>query len=205
MQSQEIDPRQQMILFALMALARPATNRELWDTAGVRVEAKDARILGHGATAYLHSVKRGSVNVHALTEPGWAWCADALPSGRPVGARFPAGVLYAVLNGLGLFLARSERDNLREVFVPDLESWIRAVYAELTVRKRNGDVPVAKVRPWLVGVTQQEVDAELDRMIELPDVFLEAQLNQRLLKEEDHKAAVVIGGEPRHLLRIGAA
>ena len=42
-------------------------------------------------------------------------------------------------------------------------------------------------------------------MIEQPDVQLTAQLNQRLLTDQDREAAVVIGGEPRHVLRIGPA
>jgi hypothetical protein len=42
-------------------------------------------------------------------------------------------------------------------------------------------------------------------MIEQPNVQLMAELNQRSLTDEDHKAAVDIGGESRHLLRIGVA
>ena len=42
-------------------------------------------------------------------------------------------------------------------------------------------------------------------MIEQPDVQLMGELNQRTLSDEDRRAAVDIGGEPRHLLRIGPA
>jgi hypothetical protein len=42
-------------------------------------------------------------------------------------------------------------------------------------------------------------------MIEQPDVHLMAELNQRSLTEDDRNAAVEIGGQPRHLLKIGVA
>jgi hypothetical protein len=199
--SPKLDARQQMILFALAVVARPATNSELWELAGVRLESKDLKVLRK--TAYLDIVKRGAVNVYGLTETGLGWCADAMADGRPEGTRFPAGVLYAVLNGLGTFLGRTETA-LEDVFTADLESWIRSVHHELVKNRRSGnrDVLLSKIRPWLVNVPQGAVDAELDRMITRSDVFLEAALKPSTLKEEDHKAAVTIGGEPRHLLRI---
>jgi hypothetical protein len=55
----------------------------------------------------------------------------------------------------------------------------------------------------LEDVSRDAVDAELDRMVEQPDVQLMAELHQRSLTDEDRKAAVDIGDEPRHLLRIG--
>jgi hypothetical protein len=55
----------------------------------------------------------------------------------------------------------------------------------------------------LEDVPRDTLDAELDRMIEQPDVQLMAELNQRSLTTADRQAAVDIGGEPRHLLRIG--
>ena len=75
-----------------------------------------------------------------------------------------------------------------------------------TVRRTPGSwVRLSALRPWLGDLPRGTLDAELDRMIEQNDVQLMGELNQRTLSDEDRRAAVDIGGEPRHLLRIGPA
>lgn len=203
--------RDQASLFALMVVARPVTNRELRELAGLEITADVRKRANEFATTYtgkpdaefIATNKPGAVNTHKLTTPGMAWCESGLAAGRPDGAKFPAGVLFAVLDSVGQYLARSGT-KISEFFQPDIESWIRAVYAELTVRRGPGSwVKLSKVRPWVKDdATRDVVDAVLDRMIEQPDVHLMAELNQRSLTKEDHEAAVDIGGEPRHLLKI---
>ncbi|MCI3271064.1 hypothetical protein [Streptomyces cylindrosporus] len=180
------------------------TNRELRELAGLEITAAVRRRVNEDAER-IATKKRGAVNTHQLTPAGRSWCESALVAGRPDGAKFPAGVLYAVLDNVGQYLARSGT-KFGEFFKPDVENWIRAVYTELTVRREPGSwVRLSALRPWLVDLPRGVVDAELDRMIEQPDVQLMAGLNQRTLNDDDHKAAVEIGGEPRHLLRIGPA
>jgi hypothetical protein len=125
-----------------------------------------------------------------------------MSAGRPAGTKFPAGPLYAVLGGLGTYLARTDQE-LEDLFQPDAEFWIRSVYDELTVRRKGQYVRLADVREWL----NDDVDlaTELDRMVEQPDVHLKAELDQRKLTAEDERAAVLIGSEPRHLLKIASA
>lgn len=197
MTTEELNSRDQMTLFALLAVARPATNRELRDIAGLEIDAGNKRRL----TGYLQSTKRGATTVHAITKAGRDWCLTAMPAGRPTGTQFPAGPLYAVLGGLGTYLARTEQE-LEDLFKPDAESWIRSVYNELTVRRKGQYVRLSDVREWL----DDDVDlaAELDRMVAQPDVHLKAELDQRKLTIEDEQAAVLIGSEPRHLLKIAA-
>ncbi len=196
--------KDQAALFALMVVARPATNRELRDVAGVTIDAAVRRNANEDV-ARIHTRRRGAVHTHVLTSAGLHWCETALAAGRPDGARFPAGVLFAVLGNLGQYLERSGT-KLDEFFEPDLEEWIRAVYVELTVRREPGSwVKLSALRPWLEGVQREKIDATLDRMIEHPDVHLMAELNQRSLTETDLLAEVEIGGEPRHLLKIGPA
>ena len=197
--AEALDNRDQMTMFALLAVARPATNRELREIAGLEVEPPTRRRLAE--LGYLTSVKRGTTNVHSITKAGRDWCLTAVPAGRPPQAKFPSGVVYAILGSLGAYLARDDRE-LEEIFQPDVEEWIRAVYAELTVRRPGQYVRLTKVREWIDGVI---IDDELDRMIDLPDVHLKAELDQRKLTDDDRRAAVEIGGEPRHLLRIGPA
>jgi hypothetical protein len=200
----ELTLRNQASLFALMVVARPVTNRELRDLAGLEITAEVRRRANQGVER-IATKKPGVVNTHQLTSAGKIWCESALVAGRPDGAKFPAGVLYAVLDSVGQYLARSDA-KFSEFFKPDVENWIRAVYAELTVRREPGSwVKLSALRPWLADVPRDVVDTELDRMIEQPDVDLMAELNQRTLTDQDRKSAVDIGGEPRHLLRIGSA
>ncbi|MGP4012646.1 hypothetical protein [Streptomyces sp. 4N124] len=200
----ELTVRDHASLFALMVVARPVTNRELRDLAGLEVSAEIRRRANQDVER-IATKKRGAVNTHQLTPAGKTWCESALVAGRPDGAKFPAGVLFAVLDSVGQYLARSGT-KFGEFFKPDVEGWIRAVYAELTVRREPGSwVKLSALRPWLEGLPRGVVDAELDRMIEQSDVQLMAELNQRALNDDDRKAAVDIGGEARHLLRIGPA
>jgi hypothetical protein len=196
--------RDQASLFALMVVARPVTSRELRDLAGLEINA-EVRRRANQDVELIVAKKRGTVNTYKLTPAGKSWCESALTAGRPDGAKFPAGVLYAVLDSVGQYLARSGT-KFSEFFKPDIENWIRSAYTELTVRREPGSwIKLSALRPWLEGVPRDVVDKELDRMIEQPDVHLMAELKQRSLTNEDHKAAVDIGGEPRHLLKIGAA
>jgi len=193
----DLTNRDQMTLFALLAVARPATNRELRDIAGLELDAgTKARLKG-----YLQSTRRGTTTVHVITKAGRDWCLTAMSAGRPKGTKFPAGPLYAVLGGIGTYLVRTEQE-LEDLFQPDAESWIRSVYDELTVRRKGQYVRLADLREWL----DDDVDlaAELDRMVDLPDVHLKAELDQRKLTIKDERAAVLIGSEPRHLLKIAS-
>lgn len=52
------------------------------------------------------------------------------------------------------------------------------------------------------GLDRAAVDQALDRMIEAPDVDLQAELVQRTLTPERRAAAVDIAGEDRHFMRI---
>jgi hypothetical protein len=187
-----------------MVVARPVTNRELRGLAGLEITAAVRRRVNEGAER-IATKKRGVVNTHQLTPAGRTWCESALVAGRPDAAKFPAGVLYSVLDAVGQYLARSGT-KFGEFFKPDVEEWIRAAYTELTVRRAPGGwVRLSALRAWLEDLSRGAVDAELDRMIEQPDIHLMAELNQRTLSDQDRDAAVDIGGEPRHLLRIGPA
>lgn len=199
----ELTVRAQASLFALMVVARPVTNRELRDIAGVEIDAETRREVN--ADTELIATKKRSVNTFSLTAAGRNWCEMALLAGRPDGAKFPAGVLYAVLETIGHHITRSGM-KLEEFFQPDVEGWIRAVYAELVVRRKPGSwIKLSALRPWLEDVADELVNGELDRMIEQPDIHLKAELNQKSLTAQDRKAAVRIGGELRHLLMIGNA
>jgi hypothetical protein len=85
----------------------------------------------------------------------------------------------------------------------NIETAIRTAYAKIAARTDNPYVGLAALRAHLdPGIAREDVDRALDQMIERPDVHLTAELNQRLLTDADHAAAVDIADEPRHVLYV---
>jgi hypothetical protein len=197
-------------MFALMVVARPVTNRELRDLAGVeisadvrrRADAEVNRLSGQKDEPILKDSERG-IHTYSLSGRGVAWCESALLAGRPDDAKFPSGVLYAVLESVGQHLARSGA-KFEEFFQPDIEAWIHEAYTDLTTRRPGSWVKLSVLRSRLKNVPRDVADAALGRMIELPEVHLKNEFNQSSLNDADREAAVRIGGEDRHLLKIEA-
>lgn len=200
MPTDRLSMKEQAALVALMAAAREMTNAELHATVGVTIDGKTRVRLNE--QKLVESRKDGQAYVHDLTDDGWEWCAAALSGPRPDGATYVGGVLYAVLSGLDRYLQRSN-GKLSTVFRPDVEAQVRAAYFR-AARKPGAWVGLGAIRRRLEGVPRQEVDAALDRMIGTPGVHLISEANQKTLTEDDRKAAVKIGGEPKHLLAIEA-
>jgi hypothetical protein len=200
--------RWQASMFALMVVARPVTNRELRELVGLeitadvrrRADAEISRLTGRKDEPILKCSERG-IHTYSLSGRGLSWCEFALLAGRPDEAKFPSGVLYAVLESVGQHLARSGT-KFEEFFQPDIEAWVRAAYIDLTSRRPGSWVKLSVLRPRLDAVPRDVVDAVLDRMIDLPEVHLKSEFNQSSLDDADRDAAVRIGGEDRHLLKI---
>jgi len=86
----------------------------------------------------------------------------------------------------------------------DIEARIRTAYREL-VGGSAAWVSLSRLRPLLGGdVTKAQVDRVLRRMNRMPDVQIVPESNQKMLTKEERAAAVTIGGQPKHLIRIGA-
>lgn len=67
----------------------------------------------------------------------------------------------------------------------------------------SGDlVSLTDIRDFLGDVPRAEVDATLIRMDATPAVTIMPEANRKTLTAEDHAAAVIIGGEPNHLIHI---
>jgi hypothetical protein len=193
--------REQYAVLALMAIGREANNHELMAVAGLEITGDVRRSLN--AANLVVSRRDGRGYVHELSDEGWEWCESALSADRPARANHQTAVLFAILDGLGRYLATNVVP-VSAVFQPDVEAWIRAVYA------RSAATPAAwvrlvTVRDALHGVSRDMLDDALDRMVDQPDVHLRAETDEGLLTDDDRKAAVKIGGETLHLLRIGSA
>ncbi|UBU09856.1 hypothetical protein [Nonomuraea gerenzanensis] len=112
---------------------------------------------------------------------------DDLPAGDLPAGDLPAGGLPAGDPAAG-----------------DLESRVRGAYAELAASPGTW-VGLAGLREQLADVPRAQVDETLTRMERLPDVNLVPESNQKTLTPADREAAVLIGGQRKHLLWIGPA
>jgi hypothetical protein len=192
--------REQAALLALMAAAREMTNAELHATVGLRIDGQTRVRLNE--QKLVESRKDGQAYVHELTNDGWEWCRAVLSAPRPEGSTYVGGVLYSILSGLDRYLQRSD-GSISSVFRPDVEAQIRGAYFRAG-RKPGTWVKLAAIRSRIDGVPREEMDAAFGRMMRKPGVHLISQADQKALTEDDRQAALIIGGEPKHLLAIEA-
>ncbi|MEU9889434.1 hypothetical protein [Sphaerisporangium sp. NPDC051011] len=87
--------------------------------------------------------------------------------------------------------------------VSDLEVRIRVAYKELA-KEPGAWVGIAAIRSSLSDVPRAEFDEALRLMNRSEDVILAPESNKKELTAQDHDAAVNIGDQDKHILRIGA-
>lgn len=201
----ELGIKQRAALLTLMAEAREVSNNELAELTGFRVTGDVRRVLND--LGLVASDRSGVTKPyrHTLTDAGWAWCAEELATGTPRSNQTSAGALYAVLGSLGRFLERSGL-RLNDVFEAGelaIDGRVRAAYAKLAPEPRAW-VGLAALRDALDGESRGEVDQALHRLNRAADVHVIPESNQKVLTQDDHDAAIRIGGEDRHLIAIGA-
>jgi|tagenome__1003787_1003787.scaffolds.fasta_scaffold20847649_2 hypothetical protein len=194
-------------LFVLMGLSRAASNTELHEVAGIRIDGQVRRDLNDQQLVESTRANGRAPFVHELTDKGWHRCADLLTAELDGRSTALGKALHVVLGGLDRYLRRTNQD-LREVFQPPvevtrdkLEPMIRAAYSALA-RDPGDFVRLVDLRSRLDGAAREDVD----------DVFLEMSRNRRahfapdsntkMLTAADHAAAVRIGGEDNHLIVI---
>lgn len=193
-------------LFVLMGLSRAASNNELHEVVGFRIDGQVRRDLND--QQLVKSERSGNAPfVHELTHKGWRRCEDLLTAGLDGRVTALGKALHVVLGGLDRYLRRANV-GLRDVFQPvveitrdELEPRIRAAYAALA-RDPGDFVRLVDLRSRLNGAARENVD----------DVFLEMSRNRRahfapdsntkMLTAADHAAAIRIGGEDNHLIVI---
>jgi len=200
-------------LLALMTLVKEASNTDLEQRYGFKIEKKVRDRLGE--LGYITASQSGPRRtfVHELTDRGWRRCRDELAAAAPKGAQKPYRLLYGVLRCLDAHLLRS-RLEMADIFVPgdggssasnsqplDVESLIRAQYQALAAEP-GAWVNLAELRAALSELPRQDVDEALLRMDLQPHVSLIAEFDQQELSEADRRAAIRIGGQDKHLLSI---
>ena len=201
MSDDQLTPQERLALIGLMALARKVTNAELKAEVGIELTGERRRRLND--LKLVTSEKQGRSYVHELTEPGWARCVEEFAAPRPPRAGAYGGVLHAVLASLRRSMDRGG-PQLSELFKPDAELLIRQAYADLAGGPA-APVRLSALRERVDGqLSSKELDAELVRMADMPDVHLRAEMNQQTLADADREAALRLGGEDRHNVQIEA-
>jgi hypothetical protein len=201
MPEERLTVRERAALLVLMAEAREVTNAELRELAGFTLDGACRRRLND--LGLVASAKVGRAYVHELTDDGALRCQAELSAPRPPRAGYAGGALYVLLAGL-----RRHLDNtggtLGELFTPDLGHRVETAYRALA--SRPGDaVPLRALRERLDDVPTDRLDRALTALADRPDVHLRAEADQKSLTEQDRRAALVLGGTPRHTLMIEAA
>jgi hypothetical protein len=192
-----LTPQERLALVALMTVARPVTNAELKAATGVELTGLPRRQLND--RKLVTSEKRGRPFLHTLTEAGWARGNEAMSAPRPEQAR-SAKLLFALLATFHRYI---ERDgvSLFDVFKPDVEQLIRDAYVRLADTP-GAPVRLSALRTAVDSVLRKDLDGELQRMADQPDVYLRAEEDQQTLSDADREDALRLGGQDRHNLQI---
>jgi hypothetical protein len=200
--AQSLTLKERAVLLALLAEARPLTNTELREAAGLTLDGASRYKLND--LKLVTSQKEGRSFVHELTDDGTAWCEQELDADRPERSGSAGGALYAVLSGLQRYLRRTGH-RLVELFPaaePDVESQIRSAYRKLSDASGLPWVGLATLRAELPSLSREDVDTALEQLSWQAGVHVQAEANQQALTPADHDAAVRFGGSSRHLLNI---
>lgn len=147
--------------------------------------------------------------VHTITSAGIAWCEQELTaieaphrSGPVPRAAFEAlRRMVAYFQRQGISLADVLRTAEEDGADGGLEALIRKAYDELKKKPRDW-VRLAHLRPKLNGAGKSDVDAELLAMTRTGLVHLAPDSDRKALTDDDHKAAIRIGKEDKHLVAI---
>lgn len=198
MPDEQLSLSERCVLLVLMAEAREMTNADLHAVAGLKLDGKNRIHLNE--LKLVESVQVGRPYVHTLTDEGALWCVDELSSARPTRSGSAGGALYAILRGLRRHLDDTGH-TLPEIFKADVQSQVEAAYADITGGSGES-IRLAILRERLASVPKEDVDRALELLAGRAGVHVRAESDQKTLTDEDHEAAVVLGGTPRHQLMI---
>lgn len=196
-------------LIALMVRGERTTNPDLRKKYRLEV-TKPAReeLVRHG----LISWEKGPRNaiIHELTDKGWARAREEFRSVPPEKVSGAWLLHYATLRHLASLMDRTDfkiadiyaEPDLGPVIAGSVEERVRDAYLDLA--ETPGDlVRLVDVRQRLTGVDRAEQDRVLLEMDHRREIHLDPDPARTELTQDDHDAAVLIGGEAKHLITIG--
>lgn len=191
---------EQATLFALMLARTEVGNPDLKKDYGIELRADSRAKLNKDGLIRSWQVKRRYV--HQITDDGIAWCAGELGNVEAPARSGPlARLVFEVVHRIPQYLRWRDIDLVDVISRGSLEELIRDLYGELSVKSQDW-IRLARIRPQTDGIDREAVDAVLMKMIKTGRVHLAPDSNRKVLTDEDHRAAVRIGGEENHLLAI---
>jgi hypothetical protein len=152
-----------------------------------------------------------NANIYRLTPKGRERARAELTESAPEGTGAGVHLLYAMANVLDRVMVQYGLD-ADKVFgaidapLPapqeDVEGQVLAAYSSLA--KRRGDlVSLVRLRDRLPGVDRETLDAALKSMDRRREIQLEPDPNHKSLPSEAREAALRLGGEDKHFIRMG--
>jgi hypothetical protein len=211
-------------LIALMVRAERVSNPDLRRDYRMEI-TKSAR--EELSAAKLIVFEKGPRNAifHELTDLGWARARQEFRSPPPEKVAAAWLLHYATLRHLAAHLDRTDQQPADVFAEPDrgpapaapsveagdsgpaegsVEQRLREAYADLA--EKPGDlVPLAAVRQRLAGVDRADQDRILGDLDRRREIHLDPDPARGELTREAHDAAILIGGEAKHLITIGRA
>jgi hypothetical protein len=194
------ESHEQATMLVLLFARQEVPNPDLKKKYGITFPATSRDKLKNAGL--IESRKDGARWVHKITDEGIAWCATELAKVETPQRSGPlAKMVFELTRNLPLYLRWQDIDFAEVLGQGSLEGLIRNAYRDLSV-KRQDWVQLARLRPEIDDIGRDEVDGVLLRMIKTGRVHLAPDSNRKALTEEDHRAAVRIGGEENHLVAI---
>lgn len=188
-------------LLALMFAISEIRNPDIEERFGIKVEKKARERLQKDKLIEVKSYKVRNAMVLELTDEGYRWCRAELA--RPVPDKAPPAyrLLYGVLRHLDHYLATPELESEFFIGASNVERQIRAAYAKLGGRP-DEPVKLADLREELAAIPRGQLDKALLALDSRRTGALVPEAKQSMLTMADRSAAISIGGEEKHLLRI---
>jgi hypothetical protein len=202
-------PKQVLILWYLIGKGGAAWRGEMRP----EPSGKDRKALEKAKL--ITSEKRGRAIWIEVTDTGWAWANDHLGATLPARTQSAGLILQAWLTHLQSFLRRQGLALADVIAVPPkqsptpgeapiaLEDRIRKIYLDATGGVWNQRVRLSELRRHLGDVPKESLDAALLKMQQASRLVLFRLDNQREITDADREAALLVGGEPRHVVHMG--
>lgn len=200
------------VLLALAAFEGEVSNAMLQERFGFDIKKPSRDTLE--SLGYLSSRKIGRSLFHELTDHGWRRVREELAAAAPPpradkGTRILYGYLNLIDRHMGLWnhtnedMFTAKQPPAAALAGPGLEERIRQAY-DVLAPEPAAPLLLRRIREHLSDVPAADLDAALIRLQREPGVHLQPEAKQRILTDADLAAAVVLGGEPRHVLVIEA-
>ncbi|WP_061294605.1 hypothetical protein [Herbidospora cretacea] len=206
MSEERLTYQQVAALLVLKTLGTEVGRKELVETWGLDLSTKNrAGLVDH---KLMEVEKRGNSLWYSITTAGEDRALEEVQKGVAVTSRSGKTLallyLHTLLSpALPQAAAPEPPAVAADLTDEEVEDRIRAAYAKITPGVGEW-VSLTRLRPLLDGIDRSRQDNALRSMLlNSSEVHILAAAIPGRLSPEDHAAAVVIGDEPNHQLRIG--